>query len=81
MEVERDRAPFAAATVPRDEPFSKTSIVVPDSAVPVSVNDAGVVAPSAGNVMTGAAGAVASTNTAGVEDASEVPPLAVALAV
>jgi hypothetical protein len=39
-----DHVPLLAATVPREAPFSKTSSVVPGSAVPARVNAVVVVA-------------------------------------
>jgi hypothetical protein len=77
----RDHDPPGAATVPREAPFSKISMVVPDSAVPVSVNSVPELALSAGDTMRGAAGAVVSTRRTTYEDALELPVASLAVAV
>ena len=71
--------PFIAATVPWEMPFSNTSTVVPDSAVPVSVKLVPGLADGA--VMTGGFGARESTCTTRSALAAEVPPPLRALAV
>ena len=67
-----DHVPLLAATVPRETPFSNTSIVVPGSAVPVSVNMLPVLV--MGAVMTGAAGACVSTWIRRIAELGDVPP-------
>jgi hypothetical protein len=66
--------------VPREDPFSKSSTVEPASAVPVSVKLEPTFSPSAGDEMTGAAGARASTRvtTTFCELALSLPTVATA---
>ena len=71
--------PLLADTVPREDPFSNTSTVVPASAVPVSVNVVGAL--PIGAVMTGAAGARVSTWITRIAELGDVPPRLRALAV
>jgi hypothetical protein len=74
-----DQVPPLAATVPRDDPSSNTSTVVPASAVPVSVNVVGAL--PVGAVMTGAVGARVSIWITRTAELGEVPPRLLALAV
>ena len=64
--------PLLAETVPREDPFSNTSTVVPGSAVPESVNVDPVLV--IGAVMTGAAGARVSTWITRRAELGDVPP-------
>lgn len=73
--IARDQVPLADETVPRDWPFSKSSTVVPASAVPTSVN--GLMMP----VMTGAAGGRESTWSTRSAEFGELPARLRALAV
>ena len=71
--------PPIAATVPREDPFSKTSTVDPGSAVPVKVNEDAVLV--SGEVITGDAGATVSIWITRAAEAGEEPPSVRAFAV
>ncbi len=72
---------YATALVPRDIPFSNTSATVPGSAVPSSVKLEPTLAPSAGAVITGGAGAVVSIRSTSMLDAGPWPVASEARAV
>ena len=77
----RDHVPFVEATVPRETPPSKISIVDPLSAAPDSLTVVPAMAdPLAGDVITGAVGGCVSMRTTIGDEVPEVPVESLALA-